>query len=240
MHAHVLRIGWNRGIAHGIPRDTRLPRAYRGGMALFADRADAGRELARALRAWRGTEALVLGIPRGGVVVAAEVARILGLRLGTAVVRKLGAPSHEEFAVGAIAEDVRVVNDAAVRGGFVTAEQLAFVEDLERVELKRRTTLFGASVAEVTGRTAIVVDDGVATGATATAACLSLRAHGAERIVLAVPVAPIDWRPDREAVDDYVCPHRERDFWAVGQYYDDFTQTSDAEVVELLSHDPRD
>ncbi|WP_127475182.1 phosphoribosyltransferase [Microbacterium sulfonylureivorans] len=209
-------------------------------MAIFADRAHAGRELAEALRAWSGEDAVVLGIPRGGVVVAAEVARALGLPLAAAVVRKLGAPSHEEFAVGAVADDVRVVNDDAVRAGFVTSEQLAFVEDLERVELRRRTALFGASGADFAGKTVLVVDDGVATGATVTAACLSLRAHGATRIVLAVPVAPADWRPDRDTADDYVCPHRERDFWAVGQYYDDFTQTSDAEVVELLSHDLRD
>ncbi|MHC2998105.1 phosphoribosyltransferase [Microbacterium sp. HJ5] len=208
-------------------------------MALFADREDAGRQLAESLRSWRGEDAVVLGIPRGGVVVAAEVAQALDLPLAAAVVRKLGAPSHEEFAVGAIADDVRVVNDAAVAGSRITAEQLAFVEDLERVELRRRGVLFGAGVEAVAGRTAIVVDDGVATGATATAACLSMRAHGAERVVLAVPVGPAGWRPDREVADDYVCPHRERDFWAVGQFYDDFTQTSDAEVVGLLSRDPR-
>ena len=216
-----------------------MPRGYRIAMALFADRTAAGRELAESLRGWSDPGTVVLGIPRGGVVVAAEVARVLALPLSAAVVRKLGAPSHEEFAVGAIAEDVRVINDAAVRAGRVTDEQLAHVEDIERIELRRRAALFGASVGRVTGHMAIVVDDGIATGATAQAACRSVRAHGAQRIVLAVPVAPADWRPDAETADDYVCPHRERDFWAVGQFYDDFTQTNDAEVVELLSHDPR-
>ncbi len=207
-------------------------------MAIFADRTDAGLDLADALSAWRGTDAVVLGIPRGGVVVAAEVARTLGLPLGAAVVRKLGAPSHEEFAVGAIADDVRVINIDAVRAGLVTPEQLAFVEDLERVELHRRTALF-ASGGDVRGRTAIVVDDGVATGASVTAACRSVRVRGAETIVLAVPVAPADWTPDPDTVDQFVCPHPMHDFWAVGQFYDDFTQTTDTEVMELLSRDLR-
>jgi putative phosphoribosyl transferase len=208
-------------------------------MALFADRSAAGRELAESLQPWAGQDAVVFGIPRGGVVVAAAVARSLGLPLAVAVVRKLGAPSHEEFAVGAIADDVRIVNDAALRAGHVTPEQLAFVEDMERAELQRRDALFHTED-HVEGITAIVVDDGIATGATATAACLSLRSRGAETVVLAAPVAPVDWRPERGVVDEYVCPHRVRDFWAVGQFYDDFTQTTDAEVVELLSHDLRE
>lgn len=208
-------------------------------MALFADRSAAGRELAESLQPWAGQDAVVFGIPRGGVVVAAAVARSLGLPLAAAVVRKLGAPSHEEFAVGAIAGGVRVVNDAALRASRVTPEQLAFVEDMERVELRRRGALFHTDD-DVERITAIVVDDGIATGATATAACLSLRARGAETIVLAAPVAPADWRPERDVVDEYICPHPVRDFWAVGQFYDDFTQTSDAEVVELLTHDLRE
>src|SRR6478735_6712849 len=121
-----------------------MPRAYRGRMAIFADRVAAGRELAAELGDRGGEDATVVGIPRGGVVVAAEVARLLELPLVAAVVRKLGAPSHEEFAVGAIADGVRVVDDAAVRAGYVTPEQLAFVEDLEGVELRRRTALFAA------------------------------------------------------------------------------------------------
>lgn len=208
-------------------------------MALFADRAAAGTELATALESWRGHDCVVYGIPRGGVVVAAAVARALGLPLSSAVVRKIGAPSHEEYALGAIADDVRVLDDRAVRAAHVTPEQLASVEDRERVELRRRDALFGAVHDDLEGLTAIVVDDGIATGATATAACLSLKARGADSIILAVPVAPAEWSPDRQLVQEYVCPHRERDFWAVGQFYDDFRQTSDAEVVELLSHDPR-
>lgn len=208
-------------------------------MALFADRAAAGRELAAALTAWRGRDALVAGIPRGGVVVAAEVARELGLPLGVVVVRKLGAPGQEEFAIGAIAEDVRVLNVAPPPGDAVTPSRLAEVESAERVELERRGRLFG-SAEDVRDRIVIVVDDGIATGATATAACRSLRSRGAARVVLAAPVAPARWEPDPDDADEYVCPHRMSPFWAVGEFYDDFTQTSDAEVVELLSHDLRD
>jgi putative phosphoribosyl transferase len=211
-----------------------MPQAYRWRMAIFADRTAAGAELAVALDACRVTDATVFGIPRGGVVVAAEVARILNLPLDVAVVRKLGAPSHAEFAVGAIAEGVRVLNPEAVRSAAVTAEQLAFVEDLERVELRRRQDAYPRAHRRVRG-TAIVVDDGIATGATASAACLAVRAEGADRIVLAVPVAPLGWRPEAGAVDEFVCPYRIGDFWAVGQFYDDFTQVADEQVVQLMA-----
>ncbi|GAA3208603.1 hypothetical protein GCM10017690_17360 [Microbacterium terregens] len=206
-------------------------------VSIFADRVDAGRQLAAALETVSDPRAIVFGIPRGGVVVAAEVARARGLPLAAAVVRKLGAPAHEEYAMGAIAEGVKIVNTDAVRQGGVTPEQLATVEESERVELDRRTRLFAASTPSVSGRTAIVVDDGVATGATAMAACTALRAHGAARIVLAVPVAPAKWLPDADVVDDFICLRRVRDFWAVGQFYADFTQTSDGEVARLLSRD---
>jgi putative phosphoribosyl transferase len=203
-------------------------------VAIFADRAHAGEQLATELAQWRGTDAVILGIPRGGVVVAAAVARALGLPLDVAVVRKLGAPTNEEFAVGAIADGVRVINPSAVRSGGVTPEQLAFVEDLERVELQRRERAYAVASVPLRGRPAIVVDDGVATGATMTAACLAAKARGASAVIAAIPVAPHDWRPER-SIDAVVCPHRETDFWAVGQFYDDFDQTTDGEVLRLLS-----
>ena len=206
-------------------------------MAVFADRVAAGRELAGVLDIDAYRDAVVFGIPRGGVVVAAEVARVLGAPLAAVVVRKLGAPSNMEFAIGAIADEVTVVNPDAIRSAMVTPEQLAFIEDLERVELNRRGRVYATEPIDLAHRTAIVVDDGIATGATATAACQEMRRRGAARVVLAVPVAPAQWRPTHGTVDDYLCLHAERNFWAVGQFYDDFTQTTDAEVVELLSHD---
>lgn len=208
-------------------------------MALFTDRADAGRRLAAALERWRGTDAVVVGVPRGGVPVAAAVAGELGLPLTAVVVRKLGAPAHEEYAIGAIAADVRLVDDDAVRAERVRPGELSAVEARERAELRRRSALF-AGGPPVAGRPALVVDDGIATGATAVVACRAVRARGAGPVVLAVPVAPARWHPPADAADEYVCPHREADFWAVGQFYDRFTQTGDAEVVALLADDPRD
>lgn len=206
-------------------------------MALFADRRAAGRELASALSRWRGTDAVVLGIARGGVVVAAALAQELGLPLDAVVVRKLGAAGHEEFAVGAIAEGVRIVTPGAVRWAGMSEDDVERVEEAEREELQRRTDAYGSRPVDLTGRTAVVVDDGVATGASAVAACRAVKARGAARVVLAVPVAPHRWRAPADAVDEFVCPHREADFWAVGQYYDDFGQTTDAEVVALLAGD---
>ncbi|MDQ7877864.1 phosphoribosyltransferase family protein [Microbacterium sp. QXD-8] len=203
-------------------------------MALFADRRAAGRELATALGEWRGTDAVVLGIPRGGVVVAAAVAEALGLELDAVVVRKLGASGHEEFAVGAIADGVRIVTPDAVRWAGMSATDLERVEAAERDELARRTDAYGSRLVDLTGRTALVVDDGVATGASAVAACRAVRARHPDRVVLAVPVAPERFMAPADAADDFVCPHRESDFWAVGEYYDHFGQTSDREVVALL------
>lgn len=203
-------------------------------MALFETRRDAGRDLTAALERWRGSDAVVVGIARGGIPVAAEAARGLGLPLSAVAVRKLGAPGREEYALGAIAEGVRIVDDTAVRAAGVGAAALAAVERDEREVLARRQELLGGA-ADVAGRSAIVVDDGIATGATALAACRAVRTRGACRIVLAAPVAPAGWRPDPAIVDEWVCPHPQREFWAVGQFYDDFTQTGDDEVVQLLA-----
>ena len=174
---------------------------------------------------------VVFGIPRGGVVVAAEVARILGLPA-----RRGRRPQARR----ALARGVRGRSDrrrraggasGAVRAGAVTPEQLAFVEDLERVELRRRQRAFPRSRRRLAGRTAIVVDDGVATGATAMAACLALRAEGAGAHRARRAGGAAELAAGAGAADEYVCPHRMRDFWAVGQFYDDFTQTTDEEVA---------
>ena len=129
---------------------------------------------------------------------------------------------------------MRIVTPDAMRWAGMSSQDLERVEAAEREELARRTDVYGPRSRELTGRTAIVVDDGVATGASALAACRAVRARDPDRVVLAVPVAPDRFLPPTDVVDDFVCPHRESDFWAVGEYYDDFSQTGDAEVLRLL------
>ncbi len=205
---------------------------------LFADRSDAGRQLAHRLEHLRGRDLVVLGLPRGGVPVAYEVATALAAPLDVVVIRKLGAPFNSEFAIGAIGEGVRVVDEAALRQLGVSDNQLIEVESREQAELERRIQRFRGSAErmDLTGRVAVIVDDGIATGSTALAACRVVRALGASEIVLAVPVAPPDWT-DRfgDAADEYVCLETPRGFFAVGQWYTNFTQTSDDEVMALLA-----
>ncbi|MFF3908904.1 phosphoribosyltransferase family protein [Streptomyces sp. NPDC001848] len=205
---------------------------------VFTDRLEAGRQLGARLRHLRGRDLVVLGLPRGGVPVAAEVAEALGAPLDVCLVRKLGVPFQPELGMGAIGEDgVRVINDAVVREARVTPEELAQVEERERevLELRARRYRGGRSPAPVEGRTVVVVDDGVATGSTARAACRIARARGAARIVLAVPVAPHDWTERlADEADELVCLDTPRIFFAVGQFYADFAQVDDAEVAACL------
>ena len=206
----------------------------------FADRSDAGRRLADRLAHFRGTDVVVLGLPRGGVPVAFEVARALGAPLDVIVVRKLGLPFQPEVAMGAIGESgVRIVDRDLVRRALISDEELAAVEARERAELDRRARRFRGdrTPAPLTGRTAIVVDDGVATGSTALAACQVARAQGAAHVVLAVPVGPPESIDELEAsgdIDEVVCLETHRLFLAIGQFYADFSQTPDAEVLDLL------
>ncbi|MFE6974091.1 phosphoribosyltransferase family protein [Streptomyces sp. NPDC057682] len=206
---------------------------------LFTDRADAGRRLAEALRPLAAENPVVLGLPRGGVPVAFEVARVLGAPLDVIVVRKLGVPSRPEVAFGALGEGgVRVISENIVRRAGVTPARMAEVESAEEDELLRRARAFRGDRPRVplAGRTAVVVDDGVATGATALAACDVVRGAGARRVVLAVPVAAPDAaRRLREAVDELVCLDEPAGFAAVGEWYRDFGQTPDEEVVALLA-----
>ncbi|WKE72546.1 phosphoribosyltransferase family protein [Streptomyces sp. WP-1] len=204
----------------------------------FADRLEAGRGLGARLRELRGPDVVVLGLPRGGVPVAAEVAEALDAPLDVCLVRKLGVPYQPELAMGAIGEDgVRVLNTDVLRGTGVRDDELARVEEQERRVLAERAERYRGECPStpLTGRTAVVVDDGVATGSTARVACQVARARGAARIVLAVPVAPRDvaHRLGGDA-DDVVCLLTPWDFAAVGQFYDDFTQTEDAEVTACL------
>ena len=181
---------------------------------------------------------MVLGIPRGGVPVAAAVAEAAGLPLDVVVVRKLGVPHRPELAMGAVGEDaVRVIDKDVIRRHGVHPAELARVERRERFEVEDRARrLRGARAAlPLTGRTAILVDDGIATGSSMAAACRVVRAHGASRVVVAVPVAP-DEALERLAhlADEIVCLRTPHPFFSVGQWYRDFTQTTDAEVTALL------
>jgi putative phosphoribosyl transferase len=204
----------------------------------FVDRVDAGRRLAERLRHLAGGDVVVLGLPRGGVPVAAEVAKALGAPLDVVVVRKLGVPFRPELGTGAIGEGgVRVVDKAVMRATRTTEAELAEVEERERAELGRRVRRYRGSRprVDVRGLTAVVVDDGIATGSTARAACLIARSLGAARVVLAVPVAPPGWtRHLDEVADELVALSTPGGFLGIGQFYEDFAQTTDAEVVACL------
>jgi putative phosphoribosyl transferase len=205
----------------------------------FADRADAGRRLAAKLDHHRGPDTVVLALPRGGVPVGFEVARALGATLDVIVVRKLGVPYQPELGMGAIGEGgIRVINEEVVRIAGVTDAQIDSVEAAERDELERRAQCYrgGRPPVPVAGRIAIVVDDGIATGSTSRAACLVARAMGAGRVILATPVAPpVTVRDLAGDADEVVCVETPVAFFAIGQFYDDFSQTTDDEVVALLA-----
>jgi putative phosphoribosyl transferase len=207
----------------------------------FADRRAAGRELAAELASRRLARPLVLALPRGGVAVAVEVAKALAAPLDLVMVRKLGAPGHEELAAGAVVDGespVTVLNDDVVAAYGIGEPYLARERSRELAEIERRRRLYlgDRQPLPVAGRTAIVVDDGIATGATVEAALRAVRQRGPGRLVLAVPVAP----PSSLArlsplADETVCLLPDPDLAAVGQYYADFSQIEDAEVIAMLA-----
>lgn len=205
-------------------------------MERFADRQQAGRMLAERLAEHPLTEPVVLGLPRGGVPVAAEIAQALAAPLDVLVVRKLGFPGHEEFAMGAVGEGGARVLDQRVAAG-VSRRDLDRIEAREAAEVEERVARFreGRPAIDLQGRTAVIVDDGIATGATARAACAIARARDAAAIVLAVPVAAPDSLAGlADAADEIVCLYAPAGFMAVGMHYVDFRQVEDAEVVRLL------
>ncbi len=209
-----------------------------GAVRLYRDRRHAGAVLARALReeALAG-DALVLALPRGGVIVGAEIARARRAPLDVLVVRKLGVPGQEELAMGAIASGGVTVRNEEV-AALVREDVLHAVAKRELRELERREELYraGRPPLDVSGMTVILADDGLATGATMRAAIAAVRAHGAARAVVAVPVAPsktVDAL--RAEADAVVCPSTPEMFFGIGQFYDDFAQTEDEEVQQILA-----
>ena len=209
---------------------------------MFADRTDAGHRLAQRLKTFPRENLVVLALPRGGVPVALQVAKELKAPLDIIVVRKLGVPFQPELAMGAIGEgDVRVVNEQVVGMTGVSRAEVGEVEAREREELARRAARFRGARDRVplTGRTALIVDDGIATGSTARAACKVARAQGARRVVIATPVAPPAAIAElRDVADEVIALYTPEHFFAIGQFYADFTQISDDEVVRLLASWP--
>jgi putative phosphoribosyl transferase len=203
----------------------------------FLDRADAGVKLSAMLSRYRGRNVLVLGIPRGGVPVGAGIAAALGGELDVSVARKLGAPNEPELAIGAISAGSWVINDDVVRALGVTE---SFIEDEVRRELAevgRRNRLYrgGRPPPMIAGRTVIVVDDGIATGATVRATLESVRREHPDRLVLAVPVAPHQaLRELSPLADEVVCAESPESFAAVGQFYRRFPQLEDSDVISIL------
>lgn len=204
---------------------------------MFEDRVDAGRRLAGELRSFRGADVVVLGLPRGGVPVAAEVAAALQAPLDVIVVRKLGVPFQLELAMGAIGEDgVRVLDNEVLSQARITSIELSGVERRERAVLESQVARLrcGRDRIDLTGRIAIIVDDGIATGSTARVACQLARRLGAARVIVAVPVAPSDRAHHLPEADAVVCVSQPKPFVAVGAHYRTFSATTEGEVIKLL------
>ncbi len=212
----------------------------------FRNRSDAGKALARALAKYADDRPVVLALPRGGVPVAAEVAVALKAPLDLILVRKIGVPTQPEFAMGAVVDGgapLIVRNEDIIALAGITESDFKAVSDNELVEIERRRKRYlgDRQPAEVTGLTAIVIDDGIATGATMLAALRATRVRKPRKLVLAVPVAPTDsLAAMREEADDVVCLEEHEDFGAIGFYYADFRQISDREVIDILASFPHE
>lgn len=206
---------------------------------MFIDRKDAGIQLAQRLKKYRGQKGvLVLALPRGGVVTGFEIARSLGAPLDVLIVRKIGFPGQPELAIGAVSETGAVVLNESIISSYGVSDDYVKKEiSRQKEEISRRVKLYrkGESISELEGRTIILVDDGVATGATVKAAIATLKKEKIAKLVLALPVGPPDAAAElKEMVDDFICLEVPAYFGAVGAFYEDFTQVSDDEVVEML------
>lgn len=212
-------------------------------MTLFFDRQAAGRQLARSLEQFREDhDLLIVGLPRGGVAVAVEVANALNAPLDVLVVRKLGTPDNEELAMGAIADpDIRVLDHEIIAMHGVSTSQIAMIEAKERQELARRKRLYrqGRGPLILSGKTVIIVDDGVATGATMLAAILAARKENVKRLIIALPVAARDSLAKlRSQVDELITLATPEAFFGIGMFYRNFAQMSDDEVIKILHLHP--
>lgn len=205
---------------------------------IFKDRVDAGEILANKLSKYAAENPLVLGLPRGGVPVAFEVAKALKAPLDVFIVRKLGVPGHEELAMGAIATgDVRVLNESVIEYLHISKEAIATETRKEKEELKRRERVYrsGRDPVNVANRTVLLIDDGIATGSTIKAAIAALKKQKAGKIIVGVPVAPSSTIEElKKEVDDLVCISTPDLFMAISVWYDEFPQTTDEQVRELL------
>jgi putative phosphoribosyl transferase len=210
----------------------------------FKDRSDAGRKLAKALAGYKDQEPVILALPRGGVPVAAEVATMLNAALDLILVRKVGVPFQPELAMGAVVDGgapIIVRNDDVIGLAGIDESDFKAICDSELAEIKRRRQRYLASRerVDISGRTAIVIDDGVATGATTRAALRATRMRNPKKLVLAVPVAPTDTLAAlRSDADDVICLEDYEFFGAIGAYYADFSQVPDEEVIEMLKRFP--
>jgi putative phosphoribosyl transferase len=210
----------------------------------FQDRTDAGRQLARALAGYKGQQPVVLALPRGGVSVAAEVATALDAPLDLILVRKIGVPFQPELAMGAVVdgdEQLVVRNEAVIRHAGIgeAAFQAVCDSELAEIERRRQRYLGGRERIEVAGRSAIVIDDGIATGATMRAALRATRLRKPKKLILAVPVAPTDsLAAMRREADEIVCIEAHADLGAIGYYYSDFRAVPDEAVIALLAQFP--
>jgi putative phosphoribosyl transferase len=208
------------------------------GEAPFRDREDAGRQLAERLVGYRGEDPIIFALPRGGVPVGYEISHALEAPLEAFIARKLGAPNQPELGIGAVAQDgSRVLNERIVQEIGVSEEYIERIAAEEMAEAERRLELFRGDrpEPEVRGRTAILVDDGIATGVTTKAAIEALRRRGARRLVLAVPVCAAQTAESlRQEVDELICLEAPSNLMAIGLWYQYFVQTSDEEVIELL------
>ncbi len=209
-------------------------------MVYFSDRKDAGKQLASALTDFSFKEGMVLAIPRGGVVVGYEIASVLNFKLDVIVPRKIGAPGNPELAIGAVTEDgTMILDDSLITYLGVSNDYIYQESERQKQEIRRRQNFYrqGVSEPEIKDKNVIVVDDGIATGYTMKAALASVRNRGAATLTVAIPVGPPSTIKElKHQADNIVCLYTPEYFQAIGQFYSDFSQTTDEEVIELLKN----